>query len=106
MPRPTAAEQAAGRTHHTAPPAKQMQHERGASANPVQRVSATHRQPEIAAIPHAERFTGSGVVRANPAKGSSEYNAENKSAKTNAYAKQNAPKHQRKPDEGRPPPRH
>lgn len=111
--RPTSAEQAADRGHHVLPTAIQMQHERGARANPAQRVSPKHRMPEIAATPQPGKFTGSGVVRVNPAKGTYDIPAKDNSAETNNHAKQRPtvkqkprdnPKRPPKQDGGRPPP--
>ncbi|HVC28242.1 MAG TPA: hypothetical protein VNF48_01685 [Gammaproteobacteria bacterium] len=96
--RPTSAEQATAQEHHISPTTMQMQHERGASANPAQRASPNHRMPEISAT---------------PAKGNYDNHTKGNSAETNNHAKQRAPVQQeprdnpkppRNQDQGRPPP--
>jgi hypothetical protein len=67
--RATAEEDAAGRDHHVAPVAAQVQHEQAARSNPELRASANHGKPPIAATPKPGAFNDHSAVAAKEAGG-------------------------------------
>jgi hypothetical protein len=64
--KPTTEERAYEQEQHTAPLAKQVQHENTAKGEPAQRYSVNKGTPQTAATTRPNRFTGNGAVRMNP----------------------------------------
>jgi WXXGXW repeat (2 copies) len=63
--RPTAAEEAAGREHHTEATSEQVSHEHAASTNRSFLASENHGHPAVAATAKAGEFSGHGVSAAH-----------------------------------------